>query len=278
MFIAGSTRIHEGSPPIIWNDYMVTAATATTVIKRNNPPHDHDGIVLGNGPSRRGLDLHKLAESATIYGCNALYRDFQPDFLFANDVNMMIEILQSNYPGRCVFLDTPPLPKEQAEACCFMDSITGKEVPITHEFGIKEQAEEFIYIPHHNNNTAADRYGKVFIWLSPNLCDHIEFNYQTHLQWGAGTGLGALQYALENGGHKRITVYGFDSLSSTAGSSSWDNVYDGTPVYSTDSRRLECKKKNIPYVPLQGDTPWNEVVSNLKALYPNVEVEVVEMA
>ena len=262
---------------------MVTATTATTttttVIKRNNPPHDH-GIVLGNGPSRRGLDLHKLAESATIYGCNALYRDFQPDFLFANDVNMMIEILQSNYPGRCVFLDTPPLPKEQAEACCFMDSITGKEVPITHEFGIKEQAEEFIYIPHHNNHhntaVATDRYGKVFIWLSPNLCDHIEFNYQTHLQWGAGTGLGALQYALENGGHKRITVYGFDSLSSTAGS--WDNVYDGTPVYSTDSRRLECKKKNIPYVPLQGDTPWNEVVSNLKALYPNVEVEVVEMA
>ena len=219
----------------------------TATVKRNNPEHPYcsnwqfsHGIVLGNGPSRRGLDLHKLAESATIYGCNALYRDFQPDFLFANDVNMMIEILQSNYPGRCVFLDTPPLPKEQAEACCFMDSITGKEVPITHEFGIKEQAEEFIYIPHHNNHhtvaVAADRYGKVFIWLSPNLCDH-----------------------------------GFDSL--TAGS--WDNVYDGTPVYSTDSRRLECKKKNIPYVPLQGDTPWNEVVSNLKALYPNVEVEVV---
>ena len=264
-----------------------TATAATTVNKRNNPPHHH-GIVLGNGPSRRGLDLHKLAESATIYGCNALYRDFQPDFLFANDVNMMIEILQSNYPGRCVFLDTPPLPKEQAEACCFMDSITGKEVPITHEFGIKEQAEEFIYIPYHNNNhTVAVAaavvqshrnyyYGKVFIWLSPNLCDHIEFNYQTHLQWGAGTGLGALQYALENGGHKRITVYGFDSLHTTTGSSSsWDNVYDGTPVYSTDSRRLECKKKNIPYVPLQGDTPWNEVVSNLKALYPNVEVVVV---
>ena len=242
---------------------------AITTVKRNNPEHPYctnwqfpHGIIIGNGPSRHGLDLHSLRESAAIYGCNALYRDFQPDFLFANDVNMMTEILQSGYPGRCVFFDTPPLPKEHAENIHFYhkDETTGeeKEIPLTEEFGSKEQAEEFIYI--HRPR------GKVYVWLSPDM-GNFEFNY-TPSEWGASTGLGALQYALERGGHKLITVYGFDSH--TTGS--WDNVYDGTPIYSTDSRRIECKKKDIPYVPIEGET-WSDVFFRLKELHPNVEVE-----
>ena len=90
-------------------------------VKRNNPMHPYcsnwqfgHGIVLGNGPSRHGLDLNSLSEHAAIYGCNALYRDYKPDFLFANDTNMIVEILQSGYRGKCVFFDTPPIPKDQA--------------------------------------------------------------------------------------------------------------------------------------------------------------------
>ena len=242
-------------------------------VKRNNPTHPYcsnwefpNAILLGNGPSRRGLDLHSLSEHAAIYGCNALYRDFHPDFLFANDTQMIVEILQSNYPGRCVFFDTPPLPKEQAENIHFYykDAATGEEleIPLTEEFGNKEQAEEFIYIPQPHKK------GKIYVWLSPDLCQHITFNY-TPYQWGTSTGLGALQYALENGGHKHITIYGFDSH--TTGS--WSNLYEDTPVYSTDARRMECKRKDIPYVPIEGES-WSDVLFRLKEAHPNVEVEI----
>ena len=238
-------------------------------VKRNIPEHPYctnwqlpHGIILGNGPSRHGLDLHSLKEKSAIYGCNVLYKDFQPDFLFANDVNIITEILQSGYQGRCVFFDTPPLPKEQAENIYFYhkDETTGeeKEVPLTEEFGNKEQAEEFIYIPRLR--------GKVYVWLSPDM-GNFEFNY-TPAEWGTSTGLGALQYALEKGGHKHITVYGFDSH--TTGS--WNNIYEHTPIYSTDSRRIECKEKDIPYVPISGET-WSDVLFHLKAAHPDVEVE-----
>ena len=33
--------------------------------------------IIGNGPSRKGLDLSTL--DGTTFGCNALYRDFTPD-------------------------------------------------------------------------------------------------------------------------------------------------------------------------------------------------------
>ena len=53
------------------------------------------GYVLGNGPSRKTVNLEKLKESGVVYGCNALYRDWEPDFLVANDWRMMLEVIES---------------------------------------------------------------------------------------------------------------------------------------------------------------------------------------
>lgn len=52
--------------------------------------------VIGNGPSRKSLDLKKINESMITFGCNALYRDFLPDYLVSMDYNMVDEILQNN--------------------------------------------------------------------------------------------------------------------------------------------------------------------------------------
>ena len=54
-------------------------------------------IVLGNGKSRLEFDLNLLANEYYIYGCNALYREFIPDYLIAVDPNMVREILEANY-------------------------------------------------------------------------------------------------------------------------------------------------------------------------------------
>lgn len=51
--------------------------------------------VIGNGPSRLQFDLHKIAETMTTYGCNALYRDYMPDYLISMDYNMVKEILDN---------------------------------------------------------------------------------------------------------------------------------------------------------------------------------------
>ena len=54
-------------------------------------------FVLGNGTSRKLIDLNQLKKYGTVYGCNALYREFKPDYLVAVDVKMIIEINKSRY-------------------------------------------------------------------------------------------------------------------------------------------------------------------------------------
>ena len=54
-------------------------------------------FVLGNGTSRQSVDLNQLKEHGTIYGCNALYREFNPDYLVAVDTKMIIEINKAGY-------------------------------------------------------------------------------------------------------------------------------------------------------------------------------------
>ena len=44
---------------------------------------------IGNGESRKGFDLETLRTHGTIYGCNAIYRDFMPDVLTAVDHGIM---------------------------------------------------------------------------------------------------------------------------------------------------------------------------------------------
>jgi len=54
-------------------------------------------FVLGNGLSRKSIDLHMLKAAGKIYGCNALYREFDPDYLVAVDTKMIIEIHKAGY-------------------------------------------------------------------------------------------------------------------------------------------------------------------------------------
>ena len=52
---------------------------------------------LGNGESRKDVNLDALKPHGKIYGCNALYRDFTPDVLVAVDQGIIHEIYQSGY-------------------------------------------------------------------------------------------------------------------------------------------------------------------------------------
>lgn len=52
-------------------------------------------FIIGNGESRKQFDLSSLRGKGPIFGCNALYRDFDPDYLVSLDRPMVDEITQT---------------------------------------------------------------------------------------------------------------------------------------------------------------------------------------
>lgn len=58
---------------------------------------DKIAFVLGNGTSRKCINPHDLKSKGTVYGCNALYREFAPDHLVCVDTKMIIELSEKEY-------------------------------------------------------------------------------------------------------------------------------------------------------------------------------------
>ena len=54
-------------------------------------------FVLGNGTSRSKLNLNEIKTRGTVYGCNAFYREFEPDYLVAVDTKMVNEIIATGW-------------------------------------------------------------------------------------------------------------------------------------------------------------------------------------
>ena len=65
-------------------------------------------FVLGNGQSRSVLSPHDLKKFGSVYGCNALVRDFVPDVLVATDRPIAAHIEQSGYAKNNKFYTRRP--------------------------------------------------------------------------------------------------------------------------------------------------------------------------
>ena len=75
--------------------------------KVKNVPRGN-AYIIGNGPSRKDFDLNKLKATGQTYGCNALYRDFMPDFIFSVDTKMTLSMCEDKVYEKC-FHYTPAL-------------------------------------------------------------------------------------------------------------------------------------------------------------------------
>lgn len=73
-------------------------------------------LIIGNGMSRQDFDIHSMREDYYTFGCNAIYRDFEPDILVALDEEIISEILDSEFPKDRFII--PPL-DEQFEPAIF---------------------------------------------------------------------------------------------------------------------------------------------------------------
>jgi len=60
------------------------------------------GVVVGNGISRKSFDLNDIrAAGVVMFGCNALYRDIDADYICAFDTEMLRE-LSMEYSGAVI--------------------------------------------------------------------------------------------------------------------------------------------------------------------------------
>jgi len=65
--------------------------------KKSATINNNVAFVLGNGTSRKGLNPFAIQQYGPVYGCNALYREFEPDYLVCVDAKMIIEVNKTGY-------------------------------------------------------------------------------------------------------------------------------------------------------------------------------------
>lgn len=76
-------------------------------------------LILGNGASRKGIDLSPFKH---IYGCNLAYQeDIDFEWIVATDPAVQHQIYRE-YGGNKLFLDWEPVPSEMAAAMMSMDT------------------------------------------------------------------------------------------------------------------------------------------------------------
>jgi len=54
-------------------------------------------FVLGNGESRKGIQIEDLKKVGKVFACNGVYRTDRPDYLIAVDPKMVLEIAETDY-------------------------------------------------------------------------------------------------------------------------------------------------------------------------------------
>jgi len=100
-------RAQPNLDPIEWKQYEGETVVVNTIIRKGKRIQETEfykdkvkavprgnAYCIGNGPSRKNIDLTKLKETGQTYGCNALYRDFLPDFIFSVDAKMTQKMVQ----------------------------------------------------------------------------------------------------------------------------------------------------------------------------------------
>jgi hypothetical protein len=187
--------------------------------------------IVGNGPSRKDFDLTTLER---WYGCNAIYRDnHTPELLFAGDIPMQAEIIESGYhkENKVAFGGWEPLEIAMLDMMKAGFEYSGQEQRVfineDDDFFVCQGNEEFVD----------------FLGFS-SLHRHNIVMYNNPLLKNLFTGMSALGYALENK-EPEIALFGFDALES----GNVDNVYAGTDLYpykyTEESRVLDAQRSQF---------------------------------
>ena len=187
---------------------------------------NEDIFVLGNGPSRKNIDLSKL--NGTVIGCNAIYRDFTPDIICATDAGIMCDIIDSGYDGKCYFTHNSwnLLPAESYDG--LKHGLDGNEIETYRRF----DAEYFVYIS--GLDVTVENPQSYIFWVSPSMEDKIKNIGEDILGWSTGTS--ALHIACRDytcNDYEKVYLLGFDHDNEY-----YDNIYTDTEHYFGKDRKM----------------------------------------
>ena len=185
---------------------------------------------LGNGPSRKSIDLESLKSYGTVIGCNAIYRDFTPDILVALDSRIGHEIYRSGYAlkNKTYLGYWTPVPKMVAET--MLESMGG-------ETNIEwNNAEDVVYHGADGVFTlmVGNNLGMTYITgVVPN--DFVENIEPAIGDFAYSTGARAIYLACELGA-KEVYIIGYDLFSADG---TIDNIYAGTDGYADKLSKVD---------------------------------------
>ena len=171
-------------------------------------------FVLGNGKSRLKYNLEEL--DGITAGCNAIYRDFKPDYLFAQDAGIIAEIMDSGYVGDCYFHRWSLLPAEAYEGIKY--NLKGEE----HETYRRFDDEHFAYISGLDNKCIDNK--SYIIWIRKGMEERIKELPSKVEAWSTGTQ--AVYTMCRDLSPKRVVLLGFDHEKDE-----YENVYADTEHY-----------------------------------------------
>ena len=183
--------------------------------------------IVGNGTNR----IMPTYGEDRFWGCNAFYRDANPEILFTVDIPMQREVIEWGYAeaNKVAVGDWEILPIDMIE-------------PLKMGFG-NTRIEESISPDSEYLVVQGDDEVTTFLGLSsPQMKNIIMYN-NPELK-NLFCGMSALGYAMLNG-EKEITLTGFNALEDD----NWSNNYEGTQnylhKYSSDSRVLNAQRSQF---------------------------------
>ena len=186
-------------------------------------------FVLGNGPSRANIDPSKL--DGTVIGCNACYRDFNPDVICAIDAGIISEITKSDFDGKCYFTHNSwnLLPAESYDGLKY--GLDGNEKETYRRF----DDEHFVYISGLDKNCSEGE--NYIIWLRRGKEDKIRNIGSEVIGWSTGTS--ALHVACRDftcDDYEKVYLLGFDHHVDY-----YANLYTNTEHYFNRDRNMRSE-------------------------------------
>ena len=225
-----------------------------SVIPNVKLSEDHTAYIIGNGTSRQGLELS--LRGGDIWGCNAMFRDYTPDYLTIVDASIMGECCVSRYPkyNKCYFSGEWDNPLDFEEYNVIKQTMG---VPV----------EEWIDPSHTKMTMHGKGNGNVGILNMQGIGIEDDYkiqkvggpedDYFLFENWFCGTTAAAM--ASHHHNYDNVVFVGFDSIWNYD-STKYNNIYAGTRCYGT-----EDDPENNRLVET-GDQGWISQTDQLKIL------------
>ena len=233
--------------------------------------------IIGNGNSRRGLDLSIL--DGDVWGCNALFRDYTPDYLTIVDTGIMGECCASRYPkfNKCYFSGDwiDQMDREQYETV--KDTMMQFQDDTIDACKLEEYFDESHtkYTLHGKGNSENGLMVITGIGLEEDYkiskVGGPEDDYYLFENWFCGTTAAAM--ASLNHDYSNVVFVGFDSVWNY-NKHKYNNIYAGTSCYA-----LESDVENQRLVAEDLQRGYSSQTTQLKILvdrFPNIDYYIMK--